>query len=498
VQRRLFIIFLLFSVVPAVAFLLLNWHMGQQYLDLLESPGFQQSVDSSLYLARDHLAGRLTAVHDEAAAVAAAVDRQHDTWPETAEGVGYRFTDADGRQKIVGALAAPVFDELAERHPRQRTSPARITTTSGDWLVASPSHSDGWILFVRPFPPETAARLDAVTEASKMFSQFDLYYSDLMRQSMLITLLVIGVIVVGASLYLSRRVARRIAGPVKALAAGADQVARGNLDHRIETTAPHELGELITAFNRMTGDLQTNKQNLVRAERIAAWQGIARRLAHEIKNPLTPITLAMHRIEKRADDPAVTDAVATVLEEAENLKRLADEFSLYARLPEPQREAVDLEALIRGVVELYVDPARVNVDWREMPEWSTRRRGIEVRGDPGQLRQVLANLVKNALQAMSGKGRLILETNLTDGMFMLTVTDDGPGLPADPERIFEPYFTTRDTGTGLGLAIARKIVQDHGGTLTATPADGGGATFALSLPVVATSGEQAETSKEQP
>jgi len=280
------------------------------------------------------------------------------------------------------------------------------------------------------------------------------------------------------SLYLSRRMARQIARPVKALARGTEQVAGGNLDVSIDVDAPDELGHLIGAFNRMTADLKNSKNDLIRAERVAAWQGIARRLAHEIKNPLTPISLAMHRIEKRTDDPATADSIATVLEEVDNLTRLADEFSLYARLPEPAFETVDLGDLLRSVVDLYVDRNRVTVN---RPDSKTGEHW-RVRADSGQMRQVLANVVKNAVAAMAGKGVLTVRLNRNAGLVTATVADTGPGLPEPVDQIFEPYFTTRSTGTGLGLAIARKIVEDHGGRLEAANNESGGAAISLTLP----------------
>jgi nitrogen fixation/metabolism regulation signal transduction histidine kinase len=262
-----------------------------------------------------------------------------------------------------------------------------------------------------------------------------------------------------------------------ALAIGTERVAEGDLDSRVEVRAPDELGELVEAFNRMTGDLKASKMELVRAERVAAWQGIARRLAHEIKNPLTPITLAMHRIRKQTGDPKVVEAIGAVLEETENLTRLADEFSLYARLPEPNRQELDMTSLVRRAVELYVDPGRVEVRWIGWEDAG------QVWADPGQLRRVFSNIIKNAVDAMGERGVLSLSLRKIGGCLNIRVADTGPGLPEPPELVFEPYFTTRDTGTGLGLAIARKIVEDHGGTLTAEAGEEGGAVFSLVLPI---------------
>jgi nitrogen fixation/metabolism regulation signal transduction histidine kinase len=229
----------------------------------------------------------------------------------------------------------------------------------------------------------------------------------------------------------------------------------------------------------MTAELKHSKQELIRAERIAAWQGVARRLAHEIKNPLTPIGLSMHRIQGKVADPTVAECVATVLEETENLRRLADEFSLYARLPAARKQPLELGELLRGVVELYAARTRLDVRWEGWPA------EVTVAADAGQLRQVFANLVKNAVEAMDGEGTLTLGLERAVGTVAVLIRDSGPGLPAAagaPEEVFQPAFTTKAAGTGLGLAIARKIVEDHGGRLLAADAEQGGAVFRVELP----------------
>jgi two-component system sensor histidine kinase PilS (NtrC family) len=197
----------------------------------------------------------------------------------------------------------------------------------------------------------------------------------------------------------------------------------------------------------------------------------------------------MHRIEHKSDDPTVAECVGMVLEETDNLKRLADEFSLYARLPEPHKQPVDLHDLVRQMAELYLSRGEIEVRWRGWNDPPV------VQGDPGQLRQVFANLLKNSAEAMGGKGAIELGLLTEDGRAIVRLRDSGPGLPGDPGAVFEPYFTTKSSGTGLGLAIARKIVEDHGGALTAENGESG-AVFRLELPTAAgadelTRGEEA-------
>jgi len=475
VQRRLFFLFVLFSLVPALVILAVNWQISQRNLDFIDSPGLQQTLDGSIALAQERLAGELAGVEAQALEMARVAG---DEWPEPPEGASYTVVLADGSRVVRGGRDEQFFREVERLFPSGRTAPTHLDVSGKEWLAAAVALDAGRLLLVRPLDEDLAARLDAVVQGSNRFRQLRLYYSDLLRTNTIVTLLVFAIAVLAISLLLSRSLARQIAQPVRALSLGAEQVAEGNLDVFVDVDAPDELGNLVEAFNNMTGDLKKSKDDLVRAERIAAWQGIARRLAHEIKNPLTPISLAMHRIGKRADDPATADSIATVLEEVGNLTRLADEFSLYARLPEPALETLDLYGLLRGVTDLYVDHEKISVVWEGAGDNTTWL----VEADPGQMRQVAANLVKNAVAAMAGKGILTLRLSGAEDFITVTFSDTGPGLPDPPSQVFEPYFTTRSTGTGLGLAIARKMVEDHGGRLDAANASGGGAEFSLTLP----------------
>lgn len=478
-QRRLFFLFLLFAAVPALVILAVNWQISQRNLDVLDSPGLQQSVESSLLLARNMLSQELAVTEEEARRLAGSLSFDDETWPEPNDECGYLFVAQDGSRKIAGEFSGQFFDEIQRNYPALPNAPVRLKIDDGDWLVAAAELSSGTLLYVRPLAKDLAEQLDIVAHGGSRFRQLRLYYSDLLRTDTVVTLVIFALVILAVSLIMSRQLARQIAKPVKALARGTEQVAEGNLDLRIDVHAPNELGDLVSAFNRMTGDLKRNKEDLVRAERIAAWQGIARRLAHEIKNPLTPIALAMHRIRKRTDDATVLDSIDAVLKEVGNLKLLADEFSLYAKLPEPAYETVDVHDLIRSVVALYIDSPEVTVRFEveQRPSWLARI-------DPGQIRQVAANLLKNALHAMEGKGSLIVRFRREGERLSISFTDSGPGLPEPTEQVFAPDFTTRSTGTGLGLAIARKMAEDHGGSLDARNVEGGGAEFYLTMPAI--------------
>ena len=249
-----------------------------------------------------------------------------------------------------------------------------------------------------------------------------------------------------------------------------------------------EVGAVASAFNFMMEDLKTSKERLVIAERIAAWQDIARRLAHEIKNPLTPIQMAMDTLRKSwkkqhpSFDEILDESTRTVLEEADRLRKIVAEFSDFARMPKPELSRIDLNEIVRSALTLYQGAVAVDARLaKDLPELD---------GDKGQLTQVLLNLVENARDAIGARasGRITVTTRRGEAndRALLIVEDNGPGVPAElKDKVFSPYFTTKQAkgGTGLGLAIVHRIVSDHGGRITISDGRDRGARFTIELPL---------------
>jgi signal transduction histidine kinase len=285
-----------------------------------------------------------------------------------------------------------------------------------------------------------------------------------------------------------RVVAARITRPVEALRDGAARVAAGDLGARVEARASGEVGELVGAFNAMTADLARSRTRLAQAERIAAWREVARRLAHEIRNPLTPIAMSVETLRdalerRRPDFPEIfEEGTRAISDEVRRLARIVDEFGRFARLPAPERSAVAPAELVASALALFpAPPPGVEISRRVEP-------GLPpVLADRDQVTQVLLNLVRNGLDALGeGGGSISVAAARAPGGVAFTVADGGPGIPAaDLPRVFEPYFTTKAGGTGLGLAIARRIAEEHGGSLEAASEPGAGATFTLVLPEAA-------------
>jgi two-component system, NtrC family, nitrogen regulation sensor histidine kinase NtrY len=291
----------------------------------------------------------------------------------------------------------------------------------------------------------------------------------------------------GAVVLIGLLVARRTARDLESLVEGSLAASRGDLDHRVPVRSKDEVGAVANAFNFMMEDLRTSKERLVIAERIAAWQDIARRLAHEIKNPLTPIQMSMDTLRKTwkkkhpAFDEILEESTTTVLQEADRLKQIVTEFSEFARLPKPEFQRLDLNEVIRSALTLYQGAVPVETKLTTIPELDA---------DKNQINQVVLNLIENARDAIGQRanGRITVSTRLGEAgdRALLTIEDNGPGVPTEiKDRVFAPYFTTKHMkgGTGLGLAIVHRIVSDHGGRINVGDAPGGGARFSIELPL---------------
>jgi nitrogen fixation/metabolism regulation signal transduction histidine kinase len=225
---------------------------------------------------------------------------------------------------------------------------------------------------------------------------------------------------------------------------------------------------------------------LIRAQKVAAWREVARRLAHEIKNPLTPIQLCAERIRRHFSSSTgptldlVEECTSTIVGEVDSLKALVDEFSQFARMPAPRAVPTDLHALVNEALALYQG---LLGDVRFERRFAAKLPKVRVDGE--QLRRVIINLVDNAIEAMNRSGVITVETQHDPGasLVRLIVTDDGPGIPAaEREKLFMPYYSTKRRGSGLGLAIVRRIVAEHGGTIEVGDNEPKGTKFTIELP----------------
>jgi len=291
------------------------------------------------------------------------------------------------------------------------------------------------------------------------------------------------------AILLSSWAAARVTRPVEQLAHAAQEVAEGNWNARVDVMGDDELGQLADSFNRMTTELLGQKERLMQAERVAAWRELARRLAHELKNPLFPLQLTVENLVRaRQQTPEQFEEVfressRTLLAEIANLKGIVGRFSEFSKMPQPKLQRVQVNEVIRGVVQLFQAQleapgrAKISCELQLDPHLET------VAADAELLHRAVSNLVLNAMDAMPEGGTLSMRTRNEGGNVVIEVADTGSGLTAEEcARIFTPYYTSKQQGTGLGLAIVQSVVSDHGGRIHVLSEPGRGTTFVIELP----------------
>jgi signal transduction histidine kinase len=306
-------------------------------------------------------------------------------------------------------------------------------------------------------------------------------------------ILKIAAVVAAAALFVgllvSYWISARITKPVEELAEGARRVADGRWDTRIDVRGRDEIGQLAEAFNEMTQTLAAQKERLVQTERVAAWRELARRLAHELRNPLFPMQITIENLQKSRKLDAkqflevFTESTATLKTELANLNSIVTRFSDFSKMPAPQFVRINLNEALRNAVRLF-EPQFNEVGKPTItPELFLADPLPDIDADPDLLHRAFQNLVLNALDAMPAGGTLTLRTSLQDGSVRIEVADTGKGLTQEEcSRLFTPYYTTKLQGTGLGLAIVQSVVSDHHGTISVTSDEGRGTTFRIDLP----------------
>jgi signal transduction histidine kinase len=310
-----------------------------------------------------------------------------------------------------------------------------------------------------------------------------------------IALLALGVVAMGLffGLLLSWWGAARVTRPVRRLSEGAREVTEGNWNARVDVRGRDELGRLSSAFNQMVEQLSEQRERLVQAERVAAWRELARRLAHELKNPLFPLQTTVENLQRAKEqvsergpdqfEEVFHESTGILLSEIENLKKIVGRFSDFARMPQPELAPVNLNDVVRDVVKLF--EAQFGAVGRPpiTSELHLEEGLPTIQADATLLRRAIENLVLNAMDAMPSGGVLMLRTAHQNGDVSLEVSDTGAGLtPEECKRLFTPYYTTKQHGTGLGLAIVQSVVSDHGGRISVESESGVGTSFHIYLP----------------
>jgi two-component system, NtrC family, nitrogen regulation sensor histidine kinase NtrY len=290
-------------------------------------------------------------------------------------------------------------------------------------------------------------------------------------------------------LLLSLWVASRITRPVTELSEAARDVAAGNWETRAAVRSTDEIGRLGIAFNDMTRTLASQREQLVQAERVAAWREIARRLAHELRNPLFPLQITVENLQRARHLEAkqflevFNESTSTLKAELANLNAIVTRFSDFSRMPAPQFSRIDVNEALRRAIRLFEPQFAVVGKPTITPEYFWAEPPPEIDADADLLHRAFQNLLLNALDAMPSGGTLTFRTSVRDNRLRIEITDTGVGLTSEEcARLFTPYYTTKQHGTGLGLAIVQAVITDHHGTIAVSSDESRGTTFRIDLP----------------
>lgn len=490
-QVRLTALFLLFAMVPSVPLLFAVSSLATSTIDMLLVPEVEATMLAAMQAMKqqsEERAVRLVGAAQQEPVTAAMLGRwQFDyylTWRKTGDEM--QLSQVVVRDEAARALAMTFAAERLSESWGQRGS--ELLPQAG----ARPTHCRVWLpasagemaLVGFAVAPEIMLTKERLTQALRVYNSLAMIKERALQGELIwggaaAMILVLCLLSVLAARVLSQRLSR----PLEQLTQASLQVASGNLQVRAEASAKDEFRQLVDSFNHMINELRTSRERLVISERLAAWREVARQVAHEIKNPLTPIQLGLYRVRQRLDEAvvsqtAIQESFQSIEEELASLRHLAEAFSDFARLPKAELRPGDLNEVIQLTARLYQGAGgEIQIKTDLAPDIPPRP------FDREQIKRLLNNLIKNALEAsLTSAGTITISTRRADDKVRLTIADQGPGLPPEMlEKIFEPNFSTKRGGTGLGLTMVKRIVEEHGGRIAVESAAGRGTTFTIIL-----------------
>jgi len=648
IQARLVLIFSLLTAVPAIIMTIFAAYFFHVGIQTWFSERVQTAISESRLVAEAYLNEHQQAIRTDIMAMASDLDRQAELYVDNREGFDRLFRTQTVLRNLPEAVlfslngqvfahngTADLFDTRnlpPDLFENTRAGIVTLLTVDSEndqedrvrALVRMKAFPDSFLFVGRPVDPNVIARVRATREASSNYEQLEIRYADLQVKFILI-FIVVALLLLLSAIWFGLLLARQLVAPISSLISASEKIAAGDFTARVpETDALDEFSMLARSFNRMTGQIQIQRDELVSAnrqmdyrrrftetilegvtagilnvdekgyirlsntaaarlfgeepenlagrslfeilpdiaillekafrglsrtvqgeipfstsargrrtllvriviestgdedrqaiitfdditelqsaQRKAAWSDVARRIAHEIKNPLTPIQLSAERLRRRYSgqiqegQDVFEGCINTIIRHVEDIGRMVGEFSDFARMPEPVFERTDILQDIRNQIVFY-QSAQMGIEFSVIPDASLFE-PVYLMADSRQIRQSVSNLIQNAVDSLLHSGTKKPEIHLYawkgQGYFNLVIADNGPGFPShiDPDQLAEPYVTFKEKGTGLGLAIVKKILEDHNGALKIGRSawqeskdkwrDLGGAVIGLCLPV---------------
>jgi len=471
-RNRIFQLLLIFAVIPAVLVTIFGYYLATR------TP-FPHSDETG-----EQVVGLTDYYHDLLyEEIARELDRYHRSGIEDSGTVDFLFAVENGRPRALGrsdTVSEEVMTSIgrtSEEKPRGLVAHGNryfqyvsLKTGADTTLFAGFVHDESFGDLLDQLQQNAAAQ----SVSRELRGSYVIFIGGLFLTIVLIT--------IAAAYFFSSRVSRNLADPLTALSDASRRIADGDFRQSVTVRGEGEIQTLIESFNRMTARLDQATSRLAQTERVAAWRQVARRFAHELKNPLQPILVSLYRIEQKLGKTEVFDEVRESLRaasgEVKHLTLLAERFSALARLPEPKLEPVELTGLIRSVVDLYAENLKPYAFSLNLPGKET-----VVSIDEAYIREALHNLLQNAMDACREGDAITLSLSAGDDAVEISVSDTGVGMdPATLASARLPYFTTREKGTGLGLAIVEKSIAELGGQLQVESGPGVGTTVTINLP----------------
>lgn len=304
-------------------------------------------------------------------------------------------------------------------------------------------------------------------------------------QKFLVAIINVFILLLAISIILAIFISNWLTAPLRILQENFAKVKFGKQNAQILYNKEDEIGSLVKDYNRKLEELEFTAQQLAKSERETAWREMAKQVAHEIKNPLTPMKLSVQQLLRtyNPDDPnsgeKLKKVAGSIIEQIDALTKIANEFSTFAKMPNPSEERLDIVALIEGVKDIFTHDERIQISLK------TNKSIVNVLADKDQFVRVFNNLLKNATQAFPTDQKGVIDINIkaSESYVEISIKDNGIGIKEDKlEKIFVPYFTTKSTGTGLGLAMVKQIIENHKGKIDFSSTPGVGTTFNIILP----------------